>query len=69
MSAEPSLHVGSLTAQERQGEVDPFDFTEPILGVGAVSAFEQARFDVIEAWQHFGVDVQHGAAETLNSSN
>lgn len=63
MSSESALHFGSFAAHERQGEVDPFDFAEPVLGVGAVSSLEKAGFDVVEAWQHFGVDVEHGAAD------
>ena len=63
MSSESALHLGSLAAQERQGEVDPFDFAEPVLSVGAVSAFEKAGFDVVEAREHLGVDVEHGAAD------
>ncbi|MFC9982083.1 hypothetical protein [Gordonia sp. NPDC127522] len=57
MSPESALHFGSLAAQKRQGEVNPFDFADPVLGVGAVSSLEKAGFDVVEAREHLGVDV------------
>ena len=63
VSLESALYFGSLAAKEREGEVDPFDFTEPVLGVGTASSLEQAGLDVIEAGQHRGVDVEHGAAD------
>lgn len=53
----------SFLAEERQGEVDAFDFTEPALGFGSGPAGQKVDFDLIKAGQHLRVDVEHGTPE------
>ncbi len=48
---DESTGLVSLLAQEGQGEVDPFDLTEPPLCFGPGPAGQKVDFDLVEAGQ------------------
>ena len=58
--AGESLCLFAFLAEEGEGEVEAFDFAEPALVGGSASAGLEVVFDLVEAWQHLGVDVEHG---------
>lgn len=58
-----ALGLVALGAEEGEGEIDAFDLTDPALGFGACSAVEEIGFELREAVQHLGVDVEHRAAD------
>lgn len=63
MSSDASVHFGSFAPQERQGEVNSFNLSEPTLLLRLFFSSEQVRFDVVKTGQHLWVDVEHGAAD------
>ncbi|WP_189111645.1 hypothetical protein [Streptomyces camponoticapitis] len=50
-------------AEEGEGEVNAFDLTDPAFGLSPRSSAEQVLFQLDEAGQHLGVDVEHRAAD------
>lgn len=53
----------SFLAEERQGEVDAFDFTEPALGLGSDPAGQKVALDLVKAGQHLRINADHGASQ------
>ncbi|MFD8221760.1 hypothetical protein ACFV2U_51050 [Streptomyces sp. NPDC059697] len=61
-----SLEAAGLfpfTAEEGEGQVDPFDFPLPVLGDGPLAAGLEVFLDLVEAGQHLGIDAEHRAAD------
>jgi hypothetical protein len=62
--ADRTVQLLLLAAQERKGQVDPFDLAEPALVLSAPPAEIQVSFAVVESDNHLRVDLKHRAADT-----
>jgi hypothetical protein len=47
--------LGPLLAEEGEGEIDAFDFTEPAFALCSLAAGQEIAFDLVEAGSIFGL--------------
>jgi DNA mismatch repair protein MutH len=57
------IGLTALAAEEVQGQIDAVDLAEPPFCLGSGTAGLQVDFDLVQAREHVGVDVQDGAAQ------